>query len=135
MKIVSITNIKVGVGKTLTTINLAGQLAKEGKKVLIIDNDPQSNVTQILNIKEADMTLYDVYADKKVGFGDCIYEVEENLYVVPNRIGSAKLEMDLASRMNRESILKNKLQTLPGVFDYFFVDISTFLGMLTQTYL
>lgn len=132
MKIISIANIKGGVGKTLSTINLAGQLAKQGYKTLIIDNDPQSNVSQILNIEDPEITLYDVYNDKKIGFDDCIYEVSENLYVVPNKIRSSKLEINLATKMNRESIFKMKRNTIPQVFSYVIIDNSPFLGILTQ---
>lgn len=132
MKVISIANIKGGVGKTLTTINLAGQLSQNGYKVLIIDNDSQSNVTQILNIEDPEITLYDIYSDKKIGIDDCIYEVSENLYVVPNSICSSKLELNLASKMNRESILKMKFNTIPKVFDFVLIDNSPFLGILTQ---
>lgn len=132
MKIISVANIKGGVGKTLSTINLAGQLAKQGYKTLIIDNDPQSNVSQILNIEDPEITLYDVYNDKKIGFDDCIYEVSENLYVVPNKIRSSKLEINLATKMNRESIFKMKRNTIPQVFSYVIIDNSPFLGILTQ---
>lgn len=132
MCIIAIANIKGGVGKTLSTINLAGQLAKEGYKTLIIDNDPQSNVTQILDIEEPEITLYDVYNDKKIGIDDCVYDVGENLYIVPNSIKSSKLEVNLSTKMSRESILKMKLNTIPDLFDFVLIDNSPFLGILTQ---
>lgn len=132
MNIVSVVNIKGGVGKTNTVISLAGELAKQGHKVLIIDNDSQSNTTQILNIGEAETSLYDIYKDKKLGFHEAIYEVKENLYLIPNTILGAKLEVELATRVNREGILKAKLETIPNVFDWVIIDNSPFLGIQTQ---
>ena len=132
MKIITVSNIKGGVGKTSTVINLSSEMAQQGHKVLIIDNDVQANTTDILNIGEVETTIYDVYKDKKIGFSDVIYEVNDNLYIVPNSITGAKLEMELYSRMNRESILKSKISTIPSVFDYVIIDNSPFLGVATQ---
>lgn len=132
MKIITVSNIKGGVGKTSTVINLSAEMAQQGHKVLIIDNDVQANTTDILNIGEVETTIYDVYKDKKFGFSDVIYEVNNNLYIVPNSITGAKLEMELYSRMNRESILKSKIGTIPSVFDYVIIDNSPFLGVATQ---
>lgn len=132
MKIIAISNIKGGVGKTSTVLSLAGELAKQGHKTLIIDNDAQSNVTQILNIGEVDTTLYDIYKDKKTGFNEAIYEVKDNLYIIPNNIEAAKLDIELATRMNREGVLKAKLHTIPSVFEFVIIDNSPFLGVATQ---
>lgn len=131
MKIISVVNIKGGVGKTATVINLAAEIAQQGNRVLIIDNDTQANTTDILNVGDVDSTVYDVYKDKKVGFDDVIYEVRDNLYIVPNDISGAKLEMELYPRMNRESILRSKRETIPNVFDYVIIDCSPFLGIST----
>ncbi len=132
MKIITIGNIKGGVGKTTTVLNVASELARQGYKTLIIDGDSQSDTTNILDIGEFDTGLYEVYKDKHTGFDDAIYEVKENLYIVPNNIRSNKLEMELATRMNRESILKAKLETMPDLFDFCIVDTSPFLGLTTQ---
>lgn len=131
MKIIAVSNIKGGVGKTQTVINLASEMAKQGNKVLIIDNDTQANTTDILNTGELDGTIYDVYHDKNVGFNDVIYEISDNLYIIPNAIENSKLEMELYPRMNRESLLKSKKDTIPGVIDYCIIDCSPFLGIAT----
>ena len=131
MQIIAVSNIKGGVGKTQTVINLASEMAKQGNKVLIIDNDTQANTTDILNIGEVESTIYDVYKDKNTGLSDVIYEVSDNLYIIPNNIENSKLEMELYPRMNRESILKSKKDTIPNVFDYVIIDCSPFLGITT----
>lgn len=131
MHIISIINIKGGVGKTTTVINLAGALAHKGHKVLILDNDPQSNITQILNIKNQ-YTMYDLYTNKKVIFDDCISQYNNNIYVIPNSIESAILDMELNNRTNRENILKNKLNTLNMEFEYILIDNSPFLNVIVH---
>lgn len=130
MKIISIANVKGGTGKTNTTIGLAKELSKN-YKVLVIDNDPQSNITSILlnDIKEFDTTLYDVYLQKNVGFNNCIYEFEENFYIVPNCLSSMTLDLELGFKGNRENILLNKLHTIPNIFDFVIIDNSPFISL------
>lgn len=130
MKIISIANVKGGTGKTNTTIGLAKELSKK-YKVLVIDNDPQSSITSILlnDIKEFDNTLYDVYLQKNIGFNDCIYEFQENFYIVPNCLNSMTLDLELSSKGNRENILLNKLNTIPTVFNFVIIDNSPFISL------
>ena len=130
MKIISIANVKGGTGKTDTTIGLAKELSKN-YKVLVIDNDPQSNITSILlnDIKEFDNTLYDVYLQKNIGFNDCIYEFQENFYIIPNCLNSMTLDLELSSKGNRENILLNKLHTIPNIFDFVIIDNSPFISL------
>lgn len=131
MKIISIVNIKGGTGKTTTAINLCGEIAQKGKTVVLIDNDPQSNITKSFNI-DSEYTLYDLYSNKKVTFDDCLHKLKENLYIIPNSIKSADLDDELQSRGNRENILKNKLKTLTKQFDYMVIDNNPYKSILLK---
>lgn len=130
MKIISIANVKGGTGKTNIAIGLAKELSKN-YKVLLIDNDPQSSITSILlnDIKEFEHTLYNVYLQKNIGFNDCIYEFQENFYIVPNCLDSMTLDLELSSKGNRENILLNKLKTIPNIFDFIIIDNSPFISL------
>lgn len=131
MKIISIANIKGGVGKTTTAVNLAKELAKD-YRVLLIDADPQCNATQILMEEdELDMSLYEIFEDRTTGFDECIYG-HNNFFILPNSKKMKELEEMLANRMNRESLLKNKLKTMPTIFDYVIIDTSPYLGIATK---
>ena len=130
MPIISIVNIKGGVGKTITALNLAGEIEKYGR-VLLIDNDSQSSLTQILNIK-SDYTLYDLYSNSKVNFEDCIVNVRNNLFIIPNTIESASLEYQLRNKNTRDIILKEKWEKYGEKFDFVIIDNSPFLGLFTR---
>ncbi len=129
--IITLLNVKGGVGKTTSTINLAGAMSKLKRKVLILDNDSQSNITQILNIN-SQYNMYDLYTNPKVTFNDCISIYNEYIYVISNTIDSAILENELYNKRNRESILKNKFAQFDNDFDYILIDNSPFLGITVQ---
>lgn len=128
--IISLINVKGGVGKTLTTINLAGQMAKHKHKTLVIDNDSQGNASQILNVHNQ-FTMYDLYDNPKVNFSDCITKYNNYIDVIPNTIESAILESKLHNKMTREVILKNKYQNFENDYDFILIDNSPFLGIMT----
>lgn len=128
--VISIINVKGGVGKTTTAINLAGEFAQQKCKVLLIDNDSQSNLTQILNVK-GKYTLYDLYSNSKVSFDDCVVKYNDKIDVITNTINSAILESELHNKMTRETILKSKFENFKNDYDMVIIDNSPFLGLCT----
>lgn len=132
MVITSFVNVKGGVGKTTSAINVGGELIRRGYRVLFIDNDSQSSLSQIMKKEDEEFTMYELYSIPRVGFDDCISKISENLYIIPNKIQSAILETELNNRMSREVVLRNKLDTLTEKFDWVLIDNSPFLGLCVQ---
>ena len=131
-KVISIANQKGGVGKTTTTVNLGTILAKKGKKVLLIDADPQGNATSGLGVeKEVEFSTYDLLVnDTEVQ--DVIQDtIVRNLKVCPSNINLAGAEVELVSMMSREQRLKEKLEEVKDVFDYILIDCPPSLGLIT----
>ena len=131
-KVISIANQKGGVGKTTTTVNLGTILAKKGKKVLLIDTDPQGNATSGLGVtKEVENSTYDILVGD-VEFTSIIQEsTVKNLKVCPSNISLAGAEVELVSMMSREQRLKNKLDLIKDKFDYILIDCPPSLGLIT----
>ncbi len=131
-KIVSIANQKGGVGKTTTTVNLSTILAKKGKKVLLIDADPQGNATSGLGIeKEVEFSTYDILVND-TEIKDAIQKTMiKNLILCPSNMNLAGAEVELVSMMSREQRLKEKLEEVKDVFDYIFIDCPPSLGLIT----
>lgn len=131
-KIVSIANQKGGVGKTTTAVTLSATLAKRGKKILLIDADPQGNASSGLGVeKEVEFSVYDILVDE-VEVEKVIKDTQvKNLKICPSNINLAGAEVELVSMMSREQRLKEKLDVIKNKFDYIFIDCPPSLGLIT----
>ncbi len=134
MKIIAIANFKGGVGKTTTTINLAAGISKRNKKVLLIDMDPQANLTQSLGVKEEAKKsvyalLHEAAMGEKVSLPDFILTAS-GLDLLPASLDLANAELELSSVYGRERILAQALKPLSG-YDFVFIDCPPSMGMLT----
>ncbi|VEF50056.1 cobyrinic acid ac-diamide synthase [Bacillus freudenreichii] len=132
-KIISIANQKGGVGKTTTSINLGACLAYIGKKVLIVDIDPQGNATSGAGIDKGDVNecVYDVLVDD-TDIKQVIQETAvENLSVVPSTIQLAGAEIELVPTISREVRLKRALDEVRDQYDFILIDCPPSLGLLT----
>lgn len=131
-KVISVANQKGGVGKTTTTVNLSTLLAKKGKKVLLIDTDPQGNATSGLGItKELEFSVYDILVGDTT-FDETVQDTAiKNLKICPSNISLAGAEVELVSMMSREQRLKVKLDEVKDQFDYILIDCPPSLGLVT----
>ena len=137
-KTIAICNQKGGVGKTTTTVNLGVGLAMQGKKVLLVDADPQCDLTTCLGWSDTD-NLKNTLSDKmmEVVRGsesnplNGILHHKENVDLVPASSDSSDFEISLVTAMNREVILKNYLSEVKNKYDYVLIDCSPSLGMMT----
>ena len=131
-KIIAVANQKGGVGKTTTTVNLCTILAKKGKKVVLLDADPQGNATSGLGIdKVVEKSLYDVLINEEPVENTLLDTVEKNLKICPSNMNLAGAEVELVSQMSREHRLKEQLELIKDEYDYIFIDCPPSLGLIT----
>ena len=132
-KIISLANQKGGVCKTTTSINLAAALAKLGKRVLLVDADPQANTSSGLgiNIQELDNTVYECLINGIDPNTAILPTNVENLYMIPSHIDLVGAEIEMLNLEHRENILKHVLSPLKADYDYILIDCSPSLGLIT----
>ena len=137
-KVIAVTNQKGGVGKTTTTENVAIGLVRQGLDVLIVDFDPQGDLTSCLGWKNNDALehsvssmLDDYINDNDIDYDSLILHHEEDVDLIPANIELADFEMRLVSVINREQTLSNCIEPLRDKYDYIFIDCPPSLGMLT----
>src|SRR5881398_3553079 len=135
MKIVAIANQKGGVGKTTTSVNLGAALAEAGKRVCMIDLDPQAHLTINYGVEparagESFAGLYEMLVDGR-SFLESVHKVDENVALVASSIDLAGAELELVSVLGREMLLKNRLESAQHDFDFLLLDCPPSLGLLT----
>ena len=132
-RVIAIANQKGGVGKTTTSINLTAALAEAGKKVLVIDIDPQGNTTSGFGIDKNDLddTVYELILGE-CSINDCIIkDVLPNVSVLPSNVNLAAAEIELIGVEKKEFILRNEVDYIKEQYDYILIDCPPSLSMLT----
>lgn len=132
-KIVSFSNQKGGVGKTTTCVNMAAYIAAEGKKVLLVDMDPQGNATTGLGFSKSslEVSVYNVLIDDEKASDNIMKTEVPNLDLMPSNIDLAGAEVELVYKKSREKVLKNALAEVRARYDYVMIDCPPSLGLLT----
>lgn len=126
--IISLINHKGGVGKTTSTLNLGKALSLNGQRVLVIDFDPQANLSQSLGIEEPEMNIYQTVCEE----ADLpIMEITENFHLVPADLDLSEAELRLQSDVNGYFILRKSLKAVADNYDFILVDCPPSLGILT----
>ena len=137
-KVIAICNQKGGVSKTTTTVNLGVGLVREGKKVLVIDADPQGNLSQSLGIENPDelevalpSIMEQIIMDKEVDVTKGIIHHKEGLDLMPCNIDLSGVDVSLVNAMSRELVLKTYVESMREFYDYILIDCMPSLGMIT----
>ena len=133
VKVIALANQKGGVGKTTTAVNLAACLAAKGRKVLLVDSDPQGNTTSGLGLDKRDIkrSIYDILVNDVPAKEVIVPTKYENLSLLPATIALAGAEIELVNMMSRENRLKMALERVKYDYDYVLIDCPPSLGLLT----
>lgn len=137
-KVISVANQKGGIGKTVTCVNLAIGLVREGKKVLLIDADPQGSLSISLGIEEPDKldislatVMMKIINDEPVNVTEGIYHHEEGVDVLPGNIELSGLEISINGVISRENILRQYVDVMRNEYNFIIIDCMPSLGLLT----
>ncbi len=132
-KIIAIANQKGGVGKTTTAFNLGACLSMEGKRVLLVDADPQANATSGLGmqLEQGDASVYECFVDGCLAQDAILHTSIEGLDIICSRIDLVGVEVELMRRQNRERVLQQVLAPVKDQYDYILIDCSPSLGVIT----
>ena len=130
-RIIAVSNQKGGVGKTTTSVNLAACVAERGKRVLLVDIDPQGNASSGLGVTERSPSIYDVLLGEKSAENAVRKTEFDNLSVLPSDMALAGAEIELVAIPERETLLRKALETVRSQFDYIFIDCPPSLSLLT----
>lgn len=136
-EVIAIANQKGGVGKTTTTFNLGVALAQEGKKVLLVDADPQGDLTTYMGVHDTDniptlASLMECYIqDRNINTDSAIIHHKENIDLLPTNLDLSAMEISLVTAMSREYTIKNCLKSIKDKYDYILIDCMPSLGMIT----
>jgi len=126
--VIAIANHKGGVGKTTSTQNIGVALSREGKKTLLLDLDPQGNLSDAFGHEDVEVSIYDALTDKEEL---PIIKLRDNLDLIPSNLDLSVAEVELSGRTGREYILKDVIEAIRNNYDYVLIDCPPSLGLLT----